>query len=266
MVRLALAAVAIALMGCTFPEQPIPPGDPQLVVHAILDPSQRYQNIHLDMTDGFSGDFPALTSVAIVTPDGTTLMAHRDSLPNSQGKATGVLSDYRVDLQAAGVSLIPGGKYQLHIALANGNVVTGETTIPNGSPASLPAPLSFVRARDTLQLSWDRVPGARTYEVQVWSAFELLDGSHYIFGSLRYTAFADTSVTLAGSAHNWEDNEIFGPNTSTRVVVYAVDDNYYEYYRLLGDPFIGAAPTRLSGGLGVFASMIPVAQRQLTVK
>ena len=265
MVRRIGLALVIAAGACTFPEQPLPPGERQVVVHAILDPSQRYQLVNLSMTDGTvqGPDDVFGADVRITTPDGTELTARQDTIRDQNGKFVYTRPLYRIDLQTLGVALQPGGTYQLRVQTAAGDVITGETTIPTADPAPLPAPVSFVRQRDTLRLSWPPVAGARTYEAQVWTV-----QSNYYFARLEYTAFFDSTLTLAGTAKTWNDNDVFPANQSAtvRVTVYAVDDNYYQYYRLLGDPYIGAAPSRLQGGVGVFGAVVPVAQRQLTIK
>lgn len=275
MVRRLLVLMAIALGACTFPEQPLPPGARAYVVHAILDPSQRYQVIHLSITDGSDLGPRELddADVSISTPDGTRLVARQDSSRDSTGKAIAPLQTYRIDLQATGASLTPGQTYTLRVVIGNSDPITGATTIPGATPVPMNEPENFIKSRDTLRLSWNKAAGARTYEVQVWSVQTYTYYSTYTYTDLRYSAFADTSVTLAGTAKTWTDDDIFPwsypdsySKASSRVQVFAVDDNYYEYYRLLGDPFIGAAPSRLHGGLGVFGSVVPVVQRQLTIK
>ena len=54
--------------------------------------------------------------------------------------------------------------------------------------------------------------------------------------------------------------------TGVKLLAPADDENYSEYDRLLGGLFIGAAPSRLQRGLGVFGSIVPVVQRQLTIR
>jgi hypothetical protein len=49
-------------------------------------------------------------------------------------------------------------------------------------------------------------------------------------------------------------------------MVAAVDTNYYQYYRVPGDPFTPAVPSRLTGGLGVFGSVVPVYAKRFSVR
>ena len=264
--RLALIG-CLTVAACTFPEQPLPEGERQVVVHAVLDPSQRYQLINLSMSDGRDDDSGDLynATVTLTTPEGVELIARQDTMRDVNGQFLYTRPLYRIDLQTAGVTLAPGGTYSLHVQTTVGDDITGSTTIPSASPASLPPATEFVRKRDTVRLSWSSVPGARTYEVQVWSTQTY---QQYTFTRLQYTAFRDTTLSLAGTAKDWEDGDVFpsDPFTTARVIIYAVDDNYYHYYRRLGDPFIGAAPSRLTGGVGVFGAIVPILQRQLTLK
>jgi hypothetical protein len=202
-------------------------------------------------------------------PGGSTLTARQDTARDSLGFVFEIMSAYRFDLQSAGVSLVPGGSYQLRVATRGGEVITGTTTIPSAIPAPVPALALFHRLRDTVRLSWAAVGGADGYEAQVWN-----EGTVTVFGenyasydlrTLRYAAFLDTSLTLAGTARHFDDDIFFVDNTAM-VVVYAVDANYYAYYRGVGDLFAGAVPSRLTGGLGVFGAVVPVAQRRLAVR
>ena len=264
--KIALSSL-LAVAACSFPEQPLPLGEPQVVVHATLDPSTRYQIVMLSLTDGFRAREGDLTGadVSVVTPAGSTLTAQEDSARDYFGKSFPV-PQYRIDLQAAGVTLVPGGTYQLRIATRLGDTITGETTIPSVTPAAVAATTDFRRLRDTLRLSWAPVAGARSYQAQVWVTESVGAPDPFMYSHRSYSVFVDTSLTLAGTARSFDDNEVFPYPGLVRVYVYAVDVNYYEYYRRFADPFGPAAPSRLQGGLGVFGSIVPVARRPLTIK
>jgi hypothetical protein len=272
MVRLFPLAMLALLAACTL-EEPIPPGETFVVVHAVLDPSKSVQVVNLEMTEGakVSQTYLDRADVKLTLPDGRVLTARQDSVRDSTGKFLGTLPDYRIDLATAGATLVQGGTYKLRVATQAGDVVTGETTIPSAAPVTPSAATNFFRLVDTLRLSWSAVPGARTFEVQVWSK-EVFDycGSFCTFAHLQYTSFRDSSIALAGTAKYFDDDVFPRAQTSSGthsyVYVLAVDDNYYAYYRQLGDPFRGAAPTRLEGGIGVFGSVVPVIQRELIVK
>jgi hypothetical protein len=50
------------------------------------------------------------------------------------------------------------------------------------------------------------------------------------------------------------------------MLVGAVDSNFYDYYRTTNDPFTGAGIiSRITGGLGLFGSLVPLSTGTLTV-
>lgn len=117
---------------------------------------------------------------------------------------------------------------------------------------------TFDKSRDTVRLSWSRVAGATRYHVSV-EVFYRFDNQQFI--DQTYSAFADTSIAIAGTARTLENDEVFPAGTLAVIQVSAVDDNYYTYYHLKVDPFAGAPPSRLTGAVGVFGSVAAVHQR-----
>ena len=172
---------------------------------------------------------------------------------------------YRISLDAYGVTLVPGATYTLHVHMPAGDDATGTTTIPQASAVALPTAEPFDRLRDTLRLSWPAVPGAESYEIQV-----LRDSTRVPTGSqpiVKYDAFTTRALTFAGTAHpQFDDGAMFESRSQTTVLVSAVDINYYQYYRVLSDPLSAAAPSHLTGALGVFGSVVPIVARRLDVK
>lgn len=264
--RLAILAI-LCLAACTVPEDPLPPSERRLIVHAVLDPASRVQMIELSATHGRNSlldDIEGAT-VVVMTPDGTPLVARRDETRESEYGHSYTPPIWRLDLVAHGIDLIPGGTYQLRVETRVGDVVTGTTTIPQASPASMVKSTDFfLRERDTLRLSWPAVSGARTYDALIYASYQF--SATESFKSLTYQRFAETSLTVPGTARSLDSDIVFSQNTNAIVVVLAVDVNYYEYYRLHGDPFIGAPPSRLSGGLGVFGSVVPILIREFPVR
>ena len=255
-------------IGCTFPEKQIAPGERHLVVHAVLDLGTRDQRIRLGYTDGaVIGAQAGLPQASITTPDGVQMFAVPDSQPGFFGdtilRPNGV---YHIPLDAYGVTLVPGATYTLHVHMPAGDDASGTTTIPQASAVAVPiAAEPFDRLRDSVRLSWPPVSGAESYEILVMRDSTL--APYPQSANLKYDAFTTRALTFAGTAHPpFDDSDMFEPQFQTIVLVSAVDINYYQYYRVLSDPLSGAAPSHLTGALGVFGSVVPIVARRLDVK
>jgi hypothetical protein len=232
----------------------------ELVVHAVLDATSRDQYVVVQAANGALRDESPVAGaiVTITTPDGRRLTAdevHDSTLFGVTAGMPRVTTAYRISLDRAGVALTPGGTYLLRVVVPDGREVTGATTIPNASPNSAaPTAMTLDRSRDTLRLDWARVNGASAYEVFVSSS------------RTRSAVFTDTSVALLARAQNNDGASVFVAGANT-VVVSAVDQNYYDYFRHASDPYTGTGViSHLSGGLGVFGSIVPIASRSVTVR
>jgi len=167
-----------------------------------------------------------------------------------------------------GVTLIPGAVYSLRVVTSTGELATGTTTVPGVGPGSFDSTNvpTFFSTRDTLRLDWSRVPGAKSYYVAISGRQNL--GAKGVLDIERYFTFADTSLTLPGTM-KWfwfDEDRVFIPSDTITVVVAAVDDNYYTYYHVFVDPFAGAPPTRLTGAIGVFGSLVPLIRQRYYVE
>jgi hypothetical protein len=116
----------------------------------------------------------------------------------------------------------------------------------------------FNRETDTLRIKWNAVPMARTYGLRVDSPF----------GALML--FSDTThLDIPGTMRNFFASDlqrVFIPGFQQVATVYAVDSNYYDYYRSRNDPFTGSGLiNKLTGGIGVFGSVVTVDSRSVTV-
>jgi hypothetical protein len=226
-----------------------------LIVHAVLDPNASSQTVLVQYIDGSFGHSPTEIFGALVTitaPDGGIFFA------NEQGLGAGRHYYSVVGLGiGSGQQIVPGGTYTLHVYAPEGEEATGTTTVPEFARTAdqIEVFSSFYRATDTLRLSWEPMPLAKRYEVTVESFF----GSSPLGGT--YRVFADTSITIAGTARTIDNDPVFPEGGSAAVVVAAVDDNYYTYYHPSVDPFAGAPPSRLTGALGVFGSIVPISIR-----
>jgi len=264
MMRLSFVVAVLMLAGCLNLEDPAPSQQTRLVVHAMLDAQAGEQTVLLyrartgvpTVIEGspVSDDEPvADAQVSITTPDGITLNAWRRL---SQSGECCVSGTYLFPDSLRGPSLMPGGTYTLRIRTPSGEEVTGTTTIPGPSQLALEPPRIFFRLRDTLRLTWPRVPGAASYEVIVRMPQ---------FGD-EYRTFADGSLTMPGTALTIAGDEIFQRGQDVTVVVSAVEVNYYDYYRSQSDPFAGAAPSHLTGAVGVFGSIVPIYATTLLIR
>jgi hypothetical protein len=254
----ALLALAAVLPVACVDQQIIAPKVDAIFVQAVLDVSTNDQYVTVETVDGTIKHQKAIpgAQVAVITPDGHTLAAEEivDSETVVISPAPRVTTVYRLSLAKYGVGLIAGGAYQLRILLPDGRQVRGSTIIPRfDSALAPPTPEPFDVSRDTLALVWPRVTGASGYEVTISSQRGL------------FSLFADTAVSLAGDVRN-VDRRAFYAGLTHQVVVSAVDENYYDYFRRSTDFFTGEGPIgHLDGALGVFGSIVPIASRTLIV-
>lgn len=253
------AAIAIAVTACEPPNEPLPLTERRLLVQSVLDLGTRRQTISVRWTGptvSFFDEAVQGATVSITGPNGIEMIAAEDTgTPNGFRRG-----NYHLDLDRYGATLVPGGIYDLRVATATGEEASGRTTVPGAGPAIADTALrSFRRSSDTLRLAWPRVSGARSYYVTIRGR-----DFNFAVDNERYSAFADTAVTLSGRAR-WFDDDIFIPGDTVTVFVAAVDDNHYTYYHTTVDPFAGAPPTRLTGAVGVFGSLVPLIRRRYVV-
>jgi Domain of unknown function (DUF4249) len=253
--RIAAAAAWVIALACTNLEAPTPATESQLVVQAVLDAAAASQSILIyrartgqnAITGGVSEDEPVLGAVASVTgPNGVVMEAQETANPGT----------YTIPADRP----VPDSTYTLFVRTPTGEQVSGRTTVP-GVGSTIVVPLTaadtFFRLKDTLRISWPRVPGARSYEIVTRSTRS----------NVEYRTFTDTNaVTLPGTALTIGGHMVFPPRERVDVLVVAVDANYYDYYRAQSDPFAGAAPTRLIGAVGVFGSLGEVFATALRVR
>jgi hypothetical protein len=262
--RRAFALAALVALSACVVSTDIDRPPQSIVVHAVLDMGAHDQLVLLERSRAGvtipvgSSNFtesalPILgASVTITGPNGIAMIAREDRLTEGNRAVKGL---YRLALAEYGATLEPGGRYTLRVHTDLGDA-SGVTTIPRASAANAGATETFTRNADTLVLSWPRVEGAHTYEVRLQSSL----------GGDAYVIFSDTVMRIPGDARDLEDDILFQPGTSTQVVVSAVDANYYDYFRQTSDIFLGGAPSRLTGAVGVFGAMVPLTVRRLTVR
>ena len=259
--KLLMVGVVVVASACELDKTAIPRTASQIALHGVLSASAATQVVLLERTRNGSVQFVAASFeledpigsdegiaetgaiVTLRTPDGSVITATEDATTNG-GKGQGV---YRFAL--AGSSLQRNASYHLSVITAAGQVLSAETSVPDGTAATTPTLGTFDRASDTLLLSWPASPGARSYFVRVETPF----GPRSFFTD-------STHVRLPGLLRNVNVEElphVFFPGFTQPVTVSAVDSNYYDWYRTHNDPLSGEGLIdRVMGGLGVFGSLV----------
>ena len=265
---MALGAAAL-LFGCKFNEITIPQTAPAIVVHAVLNPTLLTQVVLVERT--LTGSVAVNDSLfnpadPIVSDGGVAVNQAQVVLTDSTGKSATAIEDVTEDNRRTGVYRInlnaplqPGERYTLRITTTDGQVVTGETRIPQPLATSTDAlTRTFNRDTDTLTVTWNPAPLTRAYAVRVESPF----GPYFLFtDSTRLRFVGDARNPFASNLEH-----LFIPGFRQQVTIAAVDSNFYDYYRTNNDPFTGAGIiSRLQGGLGLFGSLVPVTGGTLNV-
>ena len=269
-------ALLIGAGACTFDQQSIAVAPTQVVVHAVLDPGASQQEVLVERT--LSGTVRTADSVRfdpldpINTGGGVPVVKAQVSITGPDGVLNGAEITYtdhavtygagRYILKTSALFRIrPGARYTLAVRTPEGTLVTGSTVVPNAQPfaqaigATL---LAFNRDRDTLAISWNPVPLARSYGVRTESPF----GPNFIYTN-------ETHVRFAGDIRNVFASDLqrlFIPGFQQTYTVFAIDTNYFDYYRSRNDPFTGSGIiNRLQGGIGLFGASVVIGARTLDV-
>ena len=271
------AGVALEAAACTIGEKTIAVAPSQVVVHAVLDPGATELEVLVERT--LSGSvlindhlrFDALDPIN--TGDGVPVTKAQVSISGPDGIFAGTEIRYAGKPAAYGAGryvlpidpvkspIRPGAQYTLTVRTTDGTVVTGTTVVPDAPPFTQikgAPPVSFNRDLDTLDLTWRAVPSARTYGLRVEAPFG------------AFLLFSDTThLELSGGFRNLFTSELerlFIPGFRQAYTVFAVDINYFDYYRSSNDPFTGSGIiNHLQGGLGLFGSAVVIGGQTLDV-
>jgi hypothetical protein len=257
-----LAGLAL-LTGCELGSSTIPLSEPQIVVHAVLNPSLSSQTILLEesRTGKSSPDLAFDPNNPIVTSRGIPISGAIVQLADTDGIVrTG--TETRIANSATGIYVIsgtvrPGMRYTLSVS-AIGKTVTGSTTIPRASPPTAVPVVPFNRDSQSVSLPIRDVDLARAY----WLRIEAPASPFSVFTT-------DREVAVSGDTRNLLTNDllrVFFPGFQQIMTVAAADTNLYDYYRSANDPFSGTGLiNHLQGGLGVFGSITILERRILDV-
>lgn len=252
---------ATLAMACMNLEGPAPTNRSQLVVHAVIDTHADQQLLLLyrartgaqSSTGSSNHDEPLAGAVVTITAPNSAVMRANEKARDSSDYPAGI---YAYTPGRYGVVPAKGGTFSLYIRTPSGEVVSGTTTIPVVPAMSTKVPPDrFYRLRDTLRLGWPRVSGARSYELVI---------QRHVLS--EYRTFFDSSLAVPGTALTITGDPIFPAGVNVDVAVSAVDPNYYDYYRAQSDPFAGAAPSHLTGAVGVFGSVAPLLLAEFQVR
>ena len=267
---LAVALLALSA-GCEIDRTAIPQTTPQVALHGVLSATAPSQVVLLERTRSgrvylvappFDVGDPVVSDVGIaesgaqmtiVAPDGTVYQAREDNTTRVDGKGQGI---YRFSIP--GAQLQRNATYHLTVRTTKGEVLTAETSVPDGAAVVGATSIVMDRSRDTLGLTWPATPGARSYFVRIDTPF----GPRTFFTE-------STHVQLPGLLRNTERDElphVFFPGFAQAVTVSAVDSNFYDWYRTHNDELGGEGLiNRVSGGLGVFGSLVRLGFDSLTI-
>jgi hypothetical protein len=279
--RVARVAALTVTIGCELDKIDLPVMPSVLVIHGALTRSATTQTVLVERTltgefaaprvfpgeglrplNGVSADEPILSdggiperdaTTELITPAGQTIVGREVSSLRLDGHGAGV---YQFAL--SGASLVAGGRYQLRVTTRRGEVVTAETIVPVASAVLSGPTVNFDRARDTLAIAWPAVDQAESYQVRIETPFE------------PWTGFTDsTRISLTGTLRRLGGDDlghVFIPGFRQVVTVSAIDANLRDYYRTSNNSFTGSGLiSRVSGGLGVFGSLVTVSRRTVNV-
>jgi hypothetical protein len=285
-IRVLVATCLLATASaCEFGERAIAPPEPRAVVHAVLAPEFNEQSVLVEelLTGRVTVNDSALGDGAdpIVTGGGVPISGARVTVSDDAGNValaretqvsrtgppgnggTGVYRFINSPSAAQGNTILiqAGRRYTLRVETPDGRVVTGTTTVPGteGVPAPGTTVFSqFNRDRDTLALSWNAMPGARSYAVRIDSPL----GPFFLFSD-------STTFRVTGELRNLFAERLprlFVPGFRQTISVAAVEGNYFDYYRSGSNPFTGTGIiNRLSGGIGLFGAYVPIKSHSLQV-
>jgi len=265
-----LAAIGL-VTACELNQTVISPGESSLVLHAVLNQTTPIQSILLERAwDGvnyiyksgqiYTQSDPVGTGagygeiqaeIDITTPSGAVVRATEPRLPVG-GYGGGL---YWASIP--GTSLVPGGTYELRIRTKAGELMSTRTTVPLVSGTPPLTAVDFDRTRDTVPVEWATAPRTRAYLVVIQNPYRNV--SFFTDSTVVRLTGGLRNVLVEGLPH------VFLPGFQPLLTVFAVDSNYYDYYRADLESDRGDVRSRVEGGFGVFGAAVPVLRQRLKV-
>ncbi len=257
------------LVACELTEITVPPGEPVVIVQAVLSRTRPTQFVIVEESLTGSGRGPtgdvippaepripitgARVQITHLTPANCALpTVQLDALADTSGLYT----------TASLCQLDPGDRLLLRVETPDGIVVTGETQIPGAESVSVRVgddtarfefqELVLDRERDTLRIGIEPIL-ARAMQIEIRRADRQDD--------LALFLFTDTlGVALAGNLVNPFEGDsgetVFRAGRTYLLTIAVTDSNYFDFIRSRSDPFTGRGfINRLEGGTGVFGSV-----------
>lgn len=252
MVRRALFLLVLA--GCKLTETlEVPAGDPVVQIQAVIDPTRTVQRVVVQRSQ------PGTETTGII---GATVTL-TDLDPRGCAMPTVRLEDAGTGLYSVTgwCPLAAGDRVALHVTTREGAVVTGTTRIPGirsvtvragtTSASASSARLAMDRTRDSIYVAADL---NLTHAMQI----EAVRSTTNEDATLRFVS--DTlSLGIAGDLVDpFDDRTIFRAGCYYQLTVAALDTNYFDFTRSIANPLTGQGfINHLSGGIGVFGSVVP---------
>jgi len=274
----------------------IPLGDPVVVVHGVIrpdlpPPSYGSQFIVLELSFTGTIEHPYEVGGAIPTGgaptipiDGATVTLTNLNYSTDNCGDTTVLSQVPPDLRLlnlAGVYWTPpqcpamraGDRLELNVQTAEGERITGVTRLPGMADAhfsvageSLPfetdSSITVNRDRDTIHITVDPIAGRllqidmiRVGELDMLLAPDKIPTAKVLVDTVSVALPGDLADVFAQG----EGDDLLRAGRNYLVTVSLTDTNYFDFTRSSNNRFTGRGfINRLSGGVGVFGSLVAV--------
>jgi len=279
---------AALFAACDLSVVEIPEGEPVVVVHGVMRPDLEYQFVvveqsftgTIDSEYGHGATIPTEGPPPLPIENAIVTVTNLDMPDDSCGNPVRLVRDPGVNevTPFPGVywapsmcpTMRPGDRLELYVETADGEVVTGTTTLPGMNSASieilgetyplgLDTVLEFNRDRDVLRVHVDPISG-RLLQIDVMRVGELdMRGGVDVWPGARL--FADTmDVAIPGDLVDAsgfsEGNDVFRAGRRYMLRASVTDSNYYDFGRSKNNRFTGRGLiNHLDGGLGVFGSL-----------
>jgi hypothetical protein len=263
-------ALPILLAACELTEVTVAPGDPRIIVQAVLSvgAAEQFVIVERSLTGAVSAtvthdQIPPGEPRIPITGASVTL-AHEGPSACTPGVVTLAPRDAGSGVYATSAfcALEAGDAVLLTVVTPDNEVVRGRTIVPGARSVSVRLAsdsaiavgqlLELDRQRDTIRIAIDAVL-ARAMQVEARWRDDPDEIALYLF--------TDTlGIALPGNLFNPFEGDsgrpVFEVGQEYSLTVAVTDTNYYDFVRSRSDPFTGRGfLNHLEGGIGVFGSV-----------